>query len=149
MSTVWLIACKDFRERLRDGRLYWAGGLVLILLMTALAVGFQHQQTARMEQAAAQQSDYQDWLQQDARHPHDAAHQGMHVFKPEGSLSLLDPGINPYIGSTIWLQAHMQSEVKFRPAQDASGLQRFGDLSAGIGAAAGHRARLQCIFRRA
>jgi len=130
MSTVYLIACKDFRERLRDGRLYWAGGLVLILLMTALAVGYQHQQTARTEQAAAQESDYQDWLQQDARHPHDAAHQGMHVFKPEGHLSLLDPGINPYIGSTIWLQAHVQSEVKFRPAQDASGLQRFGDLSA-------------------
>jgi len=130
MSTVWWIACKDFRERLRDGRLYWAGGLVLILLMTALAVGYQHQQTARAEQAAAQESDYQDWLQQDARHPHDAAHQGMHVFKPEGRLSLLDPGINPYIGSTIWLQAHLQSEVKFRPAQDASGLQRFGDLSA-------------------
>jgi len=129
-SAIWLIACKDFRERLRDGRLAWAGGLVLLLLLTALAVGYQHQQTARAEQAAAQESDYQDWLQQDARHPHDAAHQGMHVFKPEGSLSLLDPGINPYIGSTIWLQAHMQSEVKFRPAQDASSLQRFGDLSA-------------------
>ncbi|MBB1595282.1 ABC transporter permease subunit [Achromobacter sp. UMC46] len=127
---ILLIAVKDLRERLRDGRLYWAGGIVALLLLTALAVGYSHQQDARAEQAAAQNADYRDWLRQGARHPHDAAHQGMHVFKPEAALSLLDPGINPYIGSTVWLQAHRQSEVKFRPAQDATGLQRFGDLSA-------------------
>lgn len=127
---ILLIAIKDLRERLRDGRLYWAGGIVALLLLTALAVGYSHQQEARAEQAAAQNADYRDWVRQGARHPHDAAHQGMHVFKPEAALSLLDPGINPYIGSTVWLQAHRQSEVKFRPAQDATGLQRFGDLSA-------------------
>lgn len=128
---IWLIAFKDLRERLRDGRLYGAGGLVALLLFTALAVGYGHQQEARAEQAAAQNSDYQGWLTQGARHPHDAAHQGMHAFKPEAALALLDAGINPYIGSNVWLQAHRQSEVKFRPAQDATGLQRFGDLSVG------------------
>ena len=50
----------------------------------------------------------------------------MHVFKPEPPLAIVDPGIDPYVGSTIWLQAHRQSELKFRPAQDATGLQRFG-----------------------
>ena len=74
--------------------------------------------------------DYDDWLKQDHRHPHDAAHQGMHVFKPEPLLAVIDPGITPYAGSTIWLQAHRQSELRFRPAQDATGLQRFGTLSA-------------------
>jgi len=128
---ILLIAIKDLRERLRDGRLYWAGGVVVLLLLTALAVGHGHQQQARAEQTAAQSSDYEDWLQQGSRHPHDAAHQGMHAFKPDAALALLEPGINPYIGSTVWLQAHRQSEVKFRPAQDATGLQRFGNLSVG------------------
>lgn len=128
---IALIAAKDLRERLRDGRLHWAGGIVVLLLLTALAVGWGHQREARAEQAAAQNADYQDWLRQGARHPHDAAHQGMHAFKPDAALALLDAGINPYIGSTVWLQAHRQSEVKFRPAQDATGLQRFGDLSVG------------------
>ncbi|KAG1436325.1 hypothetical protein G6F57_020716 [Rhizopus arrhizus] len=100
---ILLIALKDLRERLRDGRLYWAGGIVALLLLTALAGGYSHQQDARAEQAAAQNADYRDWLRQGARHPHDAAHQGMHVFKPEAALSLLDPGINPYIGSTVAL----------------------------------------------
>jgi len=55
----------------------------------------------------------------------------MHAFKPEAALSMIDPGINPFIGSTVWLQAHRQSEVKFNAAQDATGLQRFGNLSVG------------------
>lgn len=125
-----LIAKREFVEFVRDGRLYWAGGLVLILLLTALAVNWQHQRAVASERAAAQALDYEGWVSQDARHPHNAAHQGMHVFKPEPALSIIDPGITPYVGSTLWLQAHRQSEVKFRPAQDASGLQRFGSLSA-------------------
>lgn len=125
------IANREFTERLRDGRLLWAGGLVLVLLFTALGVGWAHQREARAEQQAAQALDYRDWLAQDRRHPHDAAHQGMHAFKPEAPLAMVDAGINPYIGSTVWLQAHRQSEVKFNPAQDATGLQRFGNLSVG------------------
>ncbi len=125
------IANREFTERLRDGRLAWAGGLVLVLLFTALGVGWAHQREARAEQQAAQALDYRDWLAQDRRHPHDAAHQGMHAFKPEAPLAMVDAGINPYIGSTVWLQAHRQSEVKFNPAQDATGLQRFGNLSVG------------------
>ncbi|MDP2817699.1 MAG: DUF3526 domain-containing protein [Polaromonas sp.] len=128
---IALIASRDFLERTRDGRLYWAGGVVLVLLLVALAVGFGRQQEVRAEQKVAQALDYKDWLAQDKRHPHDAAHQGTHAFKPEAALAIVDPGINPYIGGTLWLQAHRQSEVKFRPAQDATGLQRFGDLSAG------------------
>lgn len=126
---ILLVAHKDLRERLRDGRLYWAGGIVGVLLLTALTVGYLHQQNAHAEQVAAQNIDYSDWLHQGARHPHDAAHQGMHVFKTDIALALLDPGINPYIGSTVWLQAHRQSEVKFRPAQDATALRSFGELS--------------------
>lgn len=53
----------------------------------------------------------------------------MHVFKPLPPLSIIDPGITPYAGSSLWLQSHRQSETRFRPAQDATGLQRFGGLS--------------------
>ncbi len=127
---IGVIAQREFTEFVRDGRLFWAGGIMLLLVVTALGVGWQRQNHLHAERHAAQHLDYEDWLQQDERHPHDAAHQGMHVFKPEPPLSIIDPGIGPYVGSTIWLQAHRQSEVKFRPAQDATGLQRFGTFSA-------------------
>ena len=126
---ITLIAKNYLREMFRDGRLIWAGGLIVILLITSIAVGWQHHQSITAERIAAQALDYDDWISQKKRHPHDAAHQGMHVFKPEPPLVILDPGITPYVGSTQWLQSHKQSEVKFRPAQDATGLQRFGNLS--------------------
>jgi ABC-2 type transport system permease protein len=123
------IARRDLTELLRDGRFIGAGALVLLLLLTALLVGWQRHAENKAERVTAQQLDYDDWLAQPARHPHDAAHQGLHVFKPEMPLSMIDPGVTPYVGSTLWLQAHRQSEVKFRPAQDATGLQRFGSFS--------------------
>jgi ABC-2 type transport system permease protein len=129
MTAITLIAARDFREFVRDGRLLWTGSLTVVLLLTALAVGWQRQTALQAERVTAQALDYDDWLAQPARHPHDAAHQGMHVFKPEPPLSIIDPGVGPYVGSTVWLQTHRQSETKFRPAQDATGLQRFGALS--------------------
>src|SRR5690606_32086420 len=124
-----LIARRELTELWRDGRLLWSGGLIIILTCVALAVGWQRQQEVAAERSIAQELDYDDWVNQSAKHPHDAAHQGMHVFKPAPPLSIVDPGIEPFVGSTLWLQAHRQSEMKFRPAQDATGLQRFGTLS--------------------
>ncbi len=128
-ATVLRIARRELLEMTRDGRLLTASLLVLLLVGTALAVSFQHRQAYESERSAAQALDYDDWLGQRDRHPHDAAHQGLHVFKPQPALAVLDPGITPYVGSAIWLQAHRQSELRFRPAQDATGLQRFGQLS--------------------
>lgn len=125
-----LIVRKEIREFARDGRMIFAGGLMLILLVTAIVMGWQQQSALQAERSAGQALDYQAWLDQGPRHPHTAADQGMHVFKPQPPLSLIDPGIDPYVGSTIWLRGHRQSETKFRPAQDATGLQRFGGLSA-------------------
>src|SRR6478609_11826184 len=107
----------------------WAAALIIILSVVAMASGSIRQSQINSERAAGQALDYQAWLQQGERHPHDAAEQGMHVFKPQPPLAVLDPGIEPFVGSTVWLQAHRQSELKFRPAQDATGLQRFGQLS--------------------
>ncbi len=126
---VTTIAIKDLRELLRDGRLLWSGALILLLMLVALATGWNRQAQVNSERVAGQALDYEAWLRQGPRHPHDAAEQGMHVFKPEPPLSAFDPGVEPFVGSTVWLQAHRQSELKFRPAQDATGLQRFGELS--------------------
>jgi ABC-2 type transport system permease protein len=129
VNPVRRVTGRELLELLRDGRLLSAVLLVLVLVTTALTVGRQHQQAFEAERHAAQALDYNDWLNQPERHPHDAAHQGLHVFKPLPALAMLDPGVTPYLGSTLWLQAHRQSELRFRPAQDATGLQRFGQLS--------------------
>ncbi|PWW81040.1 ABC transporter permease [Prosthecochloris marina] len=126
---TWLIVSREIREFYRDGRFLFGAGLIVVLFVTAFLVGFEQRKNVFSEREVAQQLDYDDWINQPERHPHDAAHQGMHVFKPIPPLSFVDPGITNYVGSTQWLQAHRQTEVKFRPAQDATGLQRFGSLT--------------------
>ncbi len=126
---TWLIVTREVREFYRDGRFLFGAGLVAVLFITAFLVGYEQRQNVFSEREVAQQLDYDDWINQPERHPHDAAHQGMHVFKPIPPLSFVDPGITNYVGSTQWLKAHRQTEVKFRPAQDATGLQRFGSLT--------------------
>ena len=103
---VRLIARRELVELWRDGRLLLAGALLLLLLATAVAVGWQQQYSNDSERRAAQALDYDAWIAQDDRHPHDAAHQGMHAFKPLPPMFIVDPGITPFVGSTIWLQAH-------------------------------------------
>ncbi|WP_293369647.1 DUF3526 domain-containing protein [Nevskia sp.] len=126
---VATIAGKEFTELLRDARLKWAGGLIAVLMLTALLLGWQQQQQLDRERAAASHTSYQQWLGQGEKNPHSAAHYGQYAFKPASPLSFLDPGINPYVGSAVWMEAHKQNEFRFRPARDATSLRRFGDLS--------------------
>lgn len=130
MNTILLIAKKDLLELRRDGRLYWMGGVVLVLLLTALAVSWQYQREVRAEFERGSVLSYQSWLGQTAKNPHRADHYGMYVYKPTPALSLIDPGIDRYVGVTVWLASHEKNDSKFRPAEDATGLQRFGTLSA-------------------
>jgi ABC-2 type transport system permease protein len=45
----------------------------------------------------------------------------------------VDTGIDPYVGVAAWLEAHRQNEFRYRPAQDRTGIQRFGELTAAEG----------------
>ncbi len=123
------IARKELTELFRDSRITWTGVLVLILSLTSLVAGYQHQQEVAVERAAGEHASYHHWLSQGEVNPHSAAHFGMYVFKPTPPLSLLDPGIHPYTGVVLQLEAHWQHHSSFRPAQDATGLQRFGYFS--------------------
>ena len=53
----------------------------------------------------------------------------MYAFKPKSPLAMVDTGVDPYIGVAVWLEAHKQNEFKFRPAQDRTAVQRFGEMT--------------------
>ncbi|PWB82967.1 MAG: ABC transporter permease [Methylocystaceae bacterium] len=127
---ITIIARRDFLGFLRDGRLPWVGRLALLLLLSSIVVCWRQHSEATAEREAAQSKGYETWVGQGRKNPHSAAHLGIYVFKPEISLALFDPGLEPYLGATVLLEAHRQHHFKFRPAQDATGLRRFGDLSA-------------------
>lgn len=110
----------------RDRRAWWAllclGALVLIAFALDLSAIAQAN-AAKAEIARAERA---RWLGQGEKDPHSAAHYSIFAFKPTSPLAALDPGVEPFVGQTVWLEAHMQNDMLYRPQGEASALQRAG-----------------------
>lgn len=126
-----LIARRELALQLRDGRLVMAALALLAALGAALASGWVQFDTARTERARFEATARRQWLDQGERHPHRAAHFGAYVAKPEIALALFEPGLRPFAGQTLWLEAHDRPAFTNVPAQDDLTLQT------GLGVASG------------
>lgn len=123
------VARKELTEISRDGRFLWTSLILLALLLLATWVGAMRYEEDRALRQAASQEDRQEWLSQGEKNPHTAGHYGVYAFKPATPLALFDPGINDYVGTIQYLEAHKENQASFKPAADATALLRFGDLS--------------------
>jgi len=129
VSTV-RIARKELTEMLRDGRFRALAGVVLAVSLVSLAAGWRHYDDLSRQHRTAQSATREQWLRQPNKNPHSAAHYGVYAFKPKSQLAIVDTGIDPYMGVAVWLEAHKQNEFKYRPAQDRTAVQRFGEMTA-------------------
>ncbi|MBM3833506.1 MAG: DUF3526 domain-containing protein [Verrucomicrobia bacterium] len=127
------IARKEFLDAWRDGRFRWAAAVMLLLLGVALLLAWQQVERTRAERAAATAMERENWLNQGEKNSHSAGHYGVYVFKPLPPLAVFDRGIEPFVGSTVFLEAHRQNQAAFLPAQDATAMRRFGELTAATG----------------
>ncbi|MCY3942079.1 MAG: ABC transporter permease subunit [Gammaproteobacteria bacterium] len=123
------IARKEFSEIVRDGRFKWTAGIMALLLLTALAAGYQKYSAYMDIQRMSQDQTNAQWLNQGDKNPHAGAHYGNYAFKPAGPLAFFDNGINNYAGTALFMEAHKQNFAIGRPATDQSSIGRFGDLS--------------------
>ncbi|MBL9193979.1 MAG: DUF3526 domain-containing protein [Opitutaceae bacterium] len=126
------IARHTFTEAVRDGRFRVAAGLVVILVTLSGLLGWQAVRALEREAAGASNAERSRWLGQGDKNPHSAAHYGVYAFKTPRPLAVLDPGVQPYLGSILYLEAHRQNEPLYRPAQDTTAAARLGDLSAAL-----------------
>lgn len=127
---ISVIARKELIEMFRDGRFVSAAAVIMVLLLAALGAGWKHYADLHAQHAEAQEETWEQWLAQGEKNPHSAAHYGVYAFKPKTQLSMIDTGVDPYTGVAVWLEAHYQNEFLYRPAQDGTTLQRFGELTA-------------------
>ncbi|BAC91046.1 ABC transporter permease [Gloeobacter violaceus] len=127
---IWRIARKEYLEMVRDGRFRAGATVVLGLLVVSLLMGWKHYSDVSAQHAAAQRATRTQWLAQEPKNPHSAAHYGVYAFKPKLPLSFVDQGVDDYVGVAVWLEAHKQNDFRYRPAQDATAVQRFGELTA-------------------
>jgi ABC-2 type transport system permease protein len=129
-SDVGRIARKEFIETSRDGRFRWAAGFIFVLLLLSLLAGGLRYAGVNALHSEAQQAERERWLNQGAKSPHSAAHYGIYVFKPQTPLSVIDSGVEPYVGVAGRLEAHKQNIFQYKPAEDSAAVRRFGELTA-------------------
>ncbi|MBL8150676.1 MAG: ABC transporter permease subunit, partial [Blastocatellia bacterium] len=126
---VWLIARKEMTEQIRDGRFKLATLIVLLLSLASLIAGWQSYREFKAQHQLAEEAEWQRWLNQGEKSSHSAAHYGIFVFKPQMPLSIIDKGIDPYVGVTARLEVHTQNIFQFRPVEDSTSLRRFGEVT--------------------
>lgn len=113
----------------RDKRLKWL--ICFLLLISAIALwhqlDFQSQlQTTRKK---AQQKSREEWLSQELKHPHIAAHFGNYAYKKPSLLHCFDPGLSIYTGTSVYMEPHRQNDLLFSKGQESDTGLRFGWLS--------------------
>ena len=92
------IARKELLETTRDGRFRVLAALVLLVSMISLVAGWKHARDVQQQHEEAQRATRVQWLGQGQKNPHSAAHYGVYAFKPKNRLSMVDTGIDPYVG---------------------------------------------------
>ncbi len=123
------ITRRELLELRRDRRAVFSAGFLAVLLVVALLTTWSEQRAAADSRAEAQRVTREQWERQDDKNPHSAAHFGTYAFKVPGPLGYLDPGVDPYLGVAVWVEAHRQNPSLYRPAQEHAGSLHFGALT--------------------
>lgn len=126
------IARRELLDLLRDARFRASGAIVILLLATALVFGLQQRAAYERQRAEALAADREAWVNQGEANPHSAAHFGRYAFKPLLATALVDRGLEDYLGVAVYIEGHRQNPFRYRPAEDTTGLQHFGPLTAAI-----------------
>ena len=110
----------------RDRRAWWALLCLASLVLLAFASVSLDAARGDAEKRAVASAERARWIGQGEKDPHSAAHYSIFAFKPSPPLAALDPGIGPFVGQSVWLEAHHQNDMLGRPLQNASLLERAG-----------------------
>lgn len=126
---TWIIAKKEITNALRGRAFIVAYAAVFCLVLVATVSGYRQYKQQHQERLAASEETRLQWLKQDPKHPHNAAHFGNFAFMPKTALSLFDVGLDSFTGTAIYLEPHRQNDFSFKPAETRNSSIRFGELS--------------------
>jgi ABC-2 type transport system permease protein len=122
-----------FREEWRFwSRSRLAGGafaIMTLVLLGSVIHTWSYSTSESERRANLQEQAETAFLSQPARHPHRMVHYGHYAFRTPVPLSALDPGIDPFSGTVLFLEGHRQNSAMFAEASELSSLTRFGSLS--------------------
>lgn len=126
------IAAKEITQAVRDRRFYLGVATLLALLSLALFVGwFSYRENSALRQSV-QTSQREQFVNRKVANAHIAAHGGIVVFRPNSHLSILDEGLDSYVGTSLFLEAHRSNDFQNRPAEKMAAVNRFGELTVAL-----------------
>jgi ABC-2 type transport system permease protein len=129
MSALWMIARHEVLRALRH-RTARAGMLALgALVLAGCLLGAYRQVLQSRERQAYQELVRRQWEEQPARHPHRVAHYGSFAFRPTSALAFFDPGVDSFVGTTVYLEAHRRNGLGFSEVAQSGELLRLGTAS--------------------
>lgn len=103
--------------------------LMTLLTVTATVVSLHHMQAAADHRARQQAAAQAAFDAQPDRHPHRVVHYGHFVYRLPAALAAFDPGVDPFTGSSMFLEGHRQNTANFGDVMQSSILTRFGQLT--------------------
>jgi ABC-2 type transport system permease protein len=124
------LPAKDWREFSRDRRLVIMAVMVALLALAAVITAFAQVRAHEADRNATVARDRATWEAQGERNPHSVAHFSTWALRPLTPLAVLDPGVTPYAGSAVWMEAHNRNPAQARPIEDAASAFDIGQFSA-------------------
>lgn len=129
MNALWMIARHEVLRALRH-RTARVGMVALgALVLAGCLLGAYRQALQAQERQAHQQLVRAQWEGQPARHPHRVAHYGTFAFRPAGPLAFFDPGVDGFVGTSVYLEAHRRNGLTFSEVAQSGELMRLGTAS--------------------
>lgn len=129
MSATISIALAEIKRNLRQASFLMPILLIAGIGLFAVYTASNSYQLQRHDRNKARKLMREKFLSQGEVNPHNAAHYGHYVYKPLSFLSVFDPGIDRYTGTSIRLEAHKQNDGFSLASQQFSAVGRYGSLS--------------------
>ena len=100
-----------------------------VLTLASVVVNTMTMQAKAHDREHLQEASEARFIEQPDRHPHRMVHYGHYVFRTPSPLSILEPGVDAYTGTAIFLEGHRQNSAMFADQRQSSGMTRFSSLS--------------------
>jgi len=129
MTTAIAIALQEWRYWSRTKLGAAAAMLALFLVCISVFASLSQQAQEKNTRESLQIKAEETFRDQPARHPHRMVHYGHYVFRTPTALAALDPGVDSYTGTVMFLEGHRQNTATFSPNYDGAQAGPFARLT--------------------
>ncbi|KMQ65215.1 ABC transporter permease [Chryseobacterium angstadtii] len=126
---IRLISTQFWKQSLQNKAVLFLLLILSLLFAFAAYTGWEDYKIQEDIRTEHQTEVRQQWEDKPDKHPHRMAHYGYLIFRARYPLSFFDYGLERYMGSSVFLEAHKQNTVNFSEAGFSSGMLRFGEVS--------------------